>query len=117
MSEYFETDEVVKEYDRRIFRRILSYLKPYRLLILVTLGALLFSTGGELLVPILQQRLIDESIVIKFLTLRKDSIDREGDGLSAGARKAVADLLASPGVLGIENRAFIKQSNRSRISA
>jgi ATP-binding cassette subfamily B protein len=122
MSDYFETDEVVKEYDRRIFRRILGYLKPYRLLILLTLGALVFSTLGELLVPILQQWLIDESIVVKFFTLRKDAVEGEREapeagGLSPGAKKALAALLANPGALEIGNRIFIKQRGLGRMSA
>ncbi|MDR0638139.1 MAG: ABC transporter ATP-binding protein/permease [Spirochaetaceae bacterium] len=63
MADYFETDAVVKEYDRRIFARILSYIKPYRGFALIAAASLLLSTAGELLVPVMQRRLIDGAIL------------------------------------------------------
>ncbi|MDR2542890.1 MAG: hypothetical protein LBC80_05510, partial [Treponema sp.] len=62
---YFETDTITKEYDSRLVRRILSYLKPYKHLVFLTLGALVISTLGELLIPILLRRIIDEGIMDK----------------------------------------------------
>ncbi|MDR0503843.1 MAG: ABC transporter ATP-binding protein/permease [Treponema sp.] len=62
---YFETDDVTKEYDSKIVRRILSYLKPYKRLAAITLAALLISTLGELVVPVLLQRIIDDGIMVK----------------------------------------------------
>lgn len=63
MADYFETDAVVKDYDRRIFARILSYIKPYRGFALIAAASLLVSTAGELLVPVMQRRLIDGAIL------------------------------------------------------
>ena len=65
MADFFDTDDVVKEYDSKIAGRILSYLKPYKRLIVLTAVSLLLSTFGELLVPILQQKVIDDAIVIR----------------------------------------------------
>ena len=62
---YFDTDDVTKEYDSRIVRRILSYLKPYKHLIAATVAALIFSTLGELFLPVLLQRIIDDGILVK----------------------------------------------------
>ena len=62
---YFETDDITKEYDSRIIRRILSYLKPYKSLVAVTLAALAVSTFGELVIPVLMQRIIDDAILAK----------------------------------------------------
>jgi len=62
---YFETDDVTKEYDSRLVRRILSYLKPYRSLVFLALAALVFSTLGELSIPVLLQRIIDIAILGK----------------------------------------------------
>ncbi|MDR2542216.1 MAG: ABC transporter ATP-binding protein/permease [Treponema sp.] len=62
---YFETDTITKEYDSRLVRRILSYLKPYKHLVFFTLGALVISTLGELFIPILLRRIIDDGIMDK----------------------------------------------------
>jgi len=62
---YFETDDITKEYDSRITRRIFSYLKPYKHLIIITLIALVISTLFELVIPVLLQRIIDDAILAK----------------------------------------------------
>ncbi|MCL2277300.1 MAG: ABC transporter ATP-binding protein/permease [Treponema sp.] len=66
MSEsYFDADDVTKDYDSRITRRILSYLKPYKHLVVITIAALIISTLGELFMPVLLQRIIDDGILVK----------------------------------------------------
>jgi ATP-binding cassette subfamily B protein len=62
---YFDTDDVTKEYDSRIMRRILSYLKPYKRYAIITLAALVVSTLGELVNPVILQRVIDNGILVK----------------------------------------------------
>jgi len=62
---YFDTDDVTKEYDSRIMRRILSYIKPYKRLAILTLAALVISTLGELVTPVILQRVIDNGILVK----------------------------------------------------
>jgi len=62
---YFDTDDITKEYDRRIVMRILSYLKPYRVLVSITIASLVISTLGEIAVPLLLQRIIDDAILAK----------------------------------------------------
>ena len=74
MADFFEADEVVKSYDRKITRRILSYLKPYKVLIAVTALALILTTVGELFVPILQQKVIDNAIVKDITAIRAGDI-------------------------------------------
>ena len=66
MADYFETDDVTRGYDRRLVTRILSYLKPYRLLAAATLIALFVSTLGELYIPVLQQRVIDDAVLARY---------------------------------------------------
>jgi ATP-binding cassette subfamily B protein len=60
--DYFETDDVVKDYDARITTRILSFLKPHKLLVCLTVVALILSTFGELVIPILQKQVIDAAV-------------------------------------------------------
>jgi len=62
---YFDTDDVTKEYDSRIMRRILSYIKPYKRPAILTLAALVISTLGELVTPVILQRVIDNGILVK----------------------------------------------------
>ncbi|MBN1835625.1 MAG: ABC transporter ATP-binding protein [Spirochaetales bacterium] len=63
MSEYFEQEAVLKGYDSSIMRRILSYLRPYLAVFLLSILALLLATGGEVLLPVLIQRATDEHIL------------------------------------------------------
>jgi len=62
---YFDTDDITKEYDSKIVRRILAYLKPYKPLVVFTLAALVLSTLGELYIPVLQQKIIDKALLGK----------------------------------------------------
>ena len=62
---YFDTDDITKEYDSRIARRIFSYLKPYKHLALITVFALIISTLGELIIPVLLRWIIDDGILVK----------------------------------------------------
>ena len=66
MSEsYFDTEDITKEYDSRIVRRIFAYISPYKNLVVITLFALVISTIGELILPVLMQRIIDDAILVK----------------------------------------------------
>ena len=66
MAEYFETEDAVKGYDPQIVSRILSYLKPYRALVVTAFIALAASTAGELWLPVVVQRVIDDAIMASF---------------------------------------------------
>jgi ATP-binding cassette subfamily B protein len=63
VSDFFDSEEVVKGYDGAIFRRILSYVKPYKRLAVVIVLALAFSTVGDLVLPLIMQRVIDNALV------------------------------------------------------
>jgi ATP-binding cassette subfamily B protein len=103
VTDYFETEEVVKGYDSTLVRRIMGFVKPYRLLIFVMLVTLALSTLGELAVPVLEQRLIDESILARFVLLRRGG---EGD-LSAAARKAVDSISNTARSITVGSNLFI----------
>jgi ATP-binding cassette subfamily B protein len=115
MSDYFEKEEVVKEYDSRISGRIISYLKPYKALVAVTLIALAFSTLGELAVPVLQQRLIDRAIMARFLAVKAP--DAIHTPLSTSAQKTLDELYAIGGTIHIGDTIFIPQDERIRLSS
>ncbi|MDR1143267.1 MAG: ABC transporter ATP-binding protein/permease [Spirochaetaceae bacterium] len=118
MADYFETEEVVKEYDSRITGRILSYLKPYKFLTALALFALIFSTLGELLVPVLQQRLIDRAVMSRFLALKLDGNPPEAFSGKLGpeAFRALAELTELRGVLSAGDYLFIPRDEKLAIS-
>ncbi|MDR1128517.1 MAG: ATP-binding cassette domain-containing protein, partial [Treponema sp.] len=116
MSEYFENEEVVKDYDSAIVRRILSCIKPYKLLsfiIIITLGA---STIGELLVPVLLQRVIDEAVLARYLVIRTDVLARERPGISPESRNVIDAIIAEERAVKIGDRVFISQGQDTRLS-
>ena len=112
MADYFETEEVVKEYDSKISSRIISYLQPYRPLTLLCIVALVFSTLGELAVPVLQQRLIDRAIMSRFLPLKpnKEAV------LGEEAGKSLQELIAAGGAFEIGEYYFVPMDEKLRIS-
>ena len=114
-ASYFDTDDVTREYDSRIVRRILSYLKPYRHLAVLTLAALLISTIGELFIPVLQQRIIDSAILARFLALDTDTFNAKREVLSAEAVNEYIKLTSLNGVLRAENMVFIRQNQNTVI--
>ena len=116
MADYFETEEVVKEYDSKIVKRILSYLKPYKALIAATAAALLLSTMGELLVPILQQKVIDEAVIIRFHTLNQNNVNSYSASLGDEGRQALDLLAASKKSVEAEGRLFVLLERETRIS-
>jgi len=66
---YFDTDDITKEYDSKLMLRIMSYLKPYKKIVVITIVALVISTLGELYIPVLLQKIIDDAILQKNITL------------------------------------------------
>ena len=61
---YFEGDHLGKPYDIKLIRRLLTYAKPYRLIIGLSIMLMLFVTGFELLFPYLIKVAIDDYIVV-----------------------------------------------------
>jgi ATP-binding cassette subfamily B protein len=107
VSDYFETEEVVKGYDPHIVARILSYVKPYRFLVFCTLLALGFSTLGELAIPVIQQRVIDEAILARFLLVRGDVLAHPGTALPQGTADALKRALAHPRCIWIGEQCWV----------
>ncbi|MCL2319014.1 MAG: ABC transporter ATP-binding protein/permease [Treponema sp.] len=117
MADFFDTEEVVRGYDKTITLRILSYLKPYKLLIAATAFALVLSTLGELFVPILQQKVIDDAIVIRFTTINKEAVKRSSGSPGAEDRQALALLMASRRSIEAGGFIFVPIERATRISA
>jgi ATP-binding cassette subfamily B protein len=110
MADYFETDTVTKEYDSRIIRRLLSYLKPHRLLVVLTIAALFVSTLGELYIPVLQQRIIDGSILARFMALEQTANRQE---MSAEAVMVYEEFTTLPDAITIGGIIFVPQNRHT----
>jgi ATP-binding cassette subfamily B protein len=121
MSEYFETEEVVKEYDGLIVRRILTYLKPYRVLVCLTILALACSTLGELLIPVIEQRVIDGAVLSRFFAVKTAAWEREKTALEPSLRRDFEALMGLPETIALHGGAegdtgdylFIPRNRRS----
>ncbi|MDR2795382.1 MAG: ABC transporter ATP-binding protein/permease [Spirochaetaceae bacterium] len=119
MSDYFDQEEVVKDYDSVIFKRILAYIKPYRHLAVITFIALAVSTVGELLLPVLEQRIIDDAIVARYLAV--DAAPDTWKNVSARAAGELENLSLGGGLfqtkpLKINGTLFVPQNQQLRIS-
>ena len=115
MADFFDAEEVVKDYDSKLTLRILSYLKPYKALIIGTAIALVLSTLGELLVPLIQQNVIDNAIIQRFHTLNAEEGQKEK--LGAESRKALELLTGSAKSIKAGNRIFIPVESATQISS
>jgi ATP-binding cassette subfamily B protein len=101
---YFESDVVTKDYDPRIARRIVGYLRPYKAAVAAAVLALAVSTAGELLVPVLVRRIVDEALMPSWY-----SVDPAADGASP-----LPGLAAAGPEIG--GRVYAKSSSLSGLS-
>ncbi len=70
-------DGTLKGYDPRLMRRLLAFLKPYRIIFILAMLAILLSTAGELYTPILIQQAVDRHILPYYRALRLDETSQE----------------------------------------
>ncbi|HOV63786.1 MAG TPA: ABC transporter ATP-binding protein, partial [Spirochaetia bacterium] len=68
-------EDVVREYDPVLMRRILSYVKPYRLRFILAIFALLVTTVFDMFIPILIQRTVDRDILPYYYAVQEESLD------------------------------------------
>lgn len=70
-----EQDQIVKGYDPAIMRRLLGYLRPYRLSVFFAVVGLIVATGAELLTPVVLQQAIDQHLVVSHLRMPLETVD------------------------------------------
>ena len=69
MPEYYDGEESTKEYDPVLFRRLLSRIRSYKLLLLITAVSLAVSTAGELYIPFLVRNVLDDAVFLSYRAL------------------------------------------------
>jgi len=99
MSDFFESDEIVKSYDGTIVRRIFAYVRPYGTLLAAAALTLALSTAGELVLPVLVQKTVDEALIVSWASVdrlslgdaRLDGLDVPEDAPEIGGRVFIRD--------------------------
>jgi ATP-binding cassette subfamily B multidrug efflux pump len=81
MAEFFEADESVKELDITIIKRIFSYVRPYKILLILATLALVITTVGELFIPILVQHTVDDALVVSYSALDRSAKEKLNSAL------------------------------------
>ena len=66
MNEFFEEDDAAigKVYDRRLAGRLLGYLRPYRGLLVLTVGLMLIGSLLTVVGPLIVRRALDDQILV-----------------------------------------------------
>jgi ATP-binding cassette subfamily B protein len=89
-----DEEQVITGYNPRTARRLLRYLLPHKLVVVVAIVALAFSTVGELLVPVIMQQAVDQHLMTERLRISVADAESEslaGADLSSGVR--IADYI------------------------
>ncbi len=86
-----EDDVIGKAYDGRLMRRLLTYLRPYRWQVGISLVTILFKAGSDILGPYLTKVAVD-------LYMTPGITDR------AGSHRSLLAPLSQPGCLHRHNR-------------
>jgi len=73
-----DKETIIRSYDPQIARRLLGYLKPYRVLFFLALGALVLASLGELLTPVIIKRVMDEHILVSHVRIKPEAEEFPG---------------------------------------
>ncbi|MFO7850328.1 MAG: ABC transporter ATP-binding protein [Spirochaetia bacterium] len=106
-----EEEKIVKGYDPVIMRRLLSFVKPYKLPAAIALFALAVATVAELATPVVMQRTIDRYIMSRYFRFadNEEVLEiLEEAGIADGAIEA-GDYLYLPETEGEKVPADIKE--------
>ncbi|HEV8229831.1 MAG TPA: ABC transporter ATP-binding protein [Candidatus Limnocylindria bacterium] len=61
---FFQEDEILgKAYDARLTQRLIGYLGPYRLWVVISLALLLFQSLAQIAPPILAKYIVDQAVI------------------------------------------------------
>jgi len=72
-----EHEDIIKGYDPVITRRILSYLKPYKLIVFLALFSLAAATVAQLYTPVIIQQAVDREILVRYAAFDDSGESRE----------------------------------------
>ncbi|HAE23597.1 MAG TPA: ABC transporter ATP-binding protein [Spirochaetaceae bacterium] len=107
MPDFFDNDEIVKSYDAAIVRRIFRYVRPYKALLAVAALALVLTTLGELLLPVIIKDTVDDALVLSFVSLDEAALGQA----SAFGLDVDGDAPRAAG------KAFLRQASLASLTA
>jgi ATP-binding cassette subfamily B multidrug efflux pump len=109
VSDYFEQEEILRSYDSALMRRMLHYLRPYTLLFVLSVAALLLATAGELLLPVILRRATDSYILPYYRAVRLQSLRPE-------TRALLGPVAGPPGIGVLDGLYFLPSGKLSAVS-
>lgn len=92
-------EAVIKEVNPRVVRRLLSYLKPFKVAVTVALLGLIFSTVGEMLIPVLIQQTVDRYLLKRYVEVEESAVsaipnvEKAGRSITVNRQTYVPDHL------------------------
>ena len=69
-------EAVITEVNPHVVRRLLTYLRPFKLAVAAALIGLLFSTVGEMLVPVVVQQSVDQYLLKRYVRVEEQSVSQ-----------------------------------------
>ncbi|TFG58786.1 MAG: hypothetical protein E4H36_15015, partial [Spirochaetales bacterium] len=84
-----DNEDIVKGYDPLIMRRLVGFLKPYIVPVVFAVIALLVATAGELFVPVLLQRSVDDYLVVSWFRVSEKDMAVPDLHVLSGKKKPV----------------------------
>jgi ATP-binding cassette subfamily B protein len=94
--------EVIRGYSPEVMKRLIRYIRPYKLAAAATIAALVLATGAELMLPVVMKRTLDENLLKREIRLSRTAVESalKGNGPPELDRETAADLLGDALVIG-----------------
>ncbi len=88
-------DEIIRGYSPEVMKRLLGYIKPYKIAGMLTLVALVLATAAELLLPIVMKLTLDDHLLRRESRLSVESVKAAaaGEGPFELTEELAVDLL------------------------
>jgi len=101
---------VIRAYSPEVMRRLLSYIRPYKLAAAITILALIIATGAELLLPIVMKRALDENLLKRESRLSLEAVESASAGHEfSGLNTELAAEILEGGLI-IDENLFVDPS-------
>ena len=89
------SDDIIRGYSPEVMKRLLGYIKPYKISAVFTLIALVLATTAELLMPIVMKRTLDDHLLRRENRLILETVESaaSGNGPSELSKELASELL------------------------
>ncbi|MFW6329542.1 MAG: ABC transporter ATP-binding protein [Alkalispirochaetaceae bacterium] len=93
------SEAVITEVNPRVVRRLLTYLRPFKVATATAVIGLLFATVGEMLIPVVVQRSVDNYLLQRYVRVEQEAasripgVDDAGESVAIGSSRYIPDQL------------------------